>query len=209
MKMKKWTIGVLVMAGLLVGGLFGGVILGGLPGRAAAAPAAQTSDPCIEDDDSAEAADTEDVDNVEEEVECGPQDENEADEGNVSSAADCANQDDDSADAADTEDTDNVEEEVECGPQNENEADEDSAGEEAEDGNETVDTSDEVVPNDVGVTAVQAQTIAEEANPNTATLAVEFDREGGKDIWEVELDNGLDVKVDANSGQILLTETRD
>ena len=159
MKLKKWTIGVLVMIGLLIGGLFGGVILGGLPGRAAAAPAAQTADPCVDDDDSAEVADTEDTDNVEEEVQCGPQDENEADEANE--------------------------------------------GQEAEDG------SDDVAPGDLGITAVQAQTIAEEANPNTTTLAVEFDRENGNDIWEVELDNGQDVKVDANSGQILLTETRD
>ena len=64
MKMKKWTIGVLVMIGLLVGGLFGGILLGGLPGRAAAAPAVQTTDSCVEDDDSAESADTEDVDSV-------------------------------------------------------------------------------------------------------------------------------------------------
>jgi uncharacterized membrane protein YkoI len=143
--------------------LFGGILLGGLPGRAAAAPAVQTTDSCVEDDDSAESADTEDVDSVDEQ--CGSQDENEADEAN--------------------------------------------AGQEAEDGNEAVDTGDAVAPGDLGITAVEAQAIVEKANPNTTTLDVEFDREGGSDIWEVELDNGMDVKVDANSGQILLTETRD
>ena len=149
MKIKKWTIGVLLMAGLLIGGIGAGTFLTGQPGRAAAAPAAQSADPCTEDDDSAEAPDTEDMDDVEEEVQCGPQDENEGDE------------------------------------------------------------VDETAPTGLTLTAVQAQQIAEEANPGVATLAVEFDRENGHDIWEVELDNGQDVKVDANSGEILLTETRD
>jgi len=36
-----------------------------------------------------------------------------------------------------------------------------------------------------------------------------LDWENGKDIWEVELDNGLDVKVDASTGVILLTENCD
>jgi uncharacterized membrane protein YkoI len=165
MKMKKWTIGILVMIGLLVGSLGAGALLSGQPGKAAAAPAAQTSDPCANDDDGAEAADTQDMDNVQEEVQCGPQDENEADE---------------------------------------------TGGSEVDDGQEAVDdTGDEAVPASTGITADQAQTIAEAANPGAATLAVEFDRENGQDIWEVELDNGQDVKVDANSGQILLTETRD
>jgi len=163
MKMKKWAIGILLVIGLLVGGLLGGIVLTGQPGRAAAAPSAQTSDPCVDDsveDDGAE---------------------------------------DDGAEAADAEDTDDVEEEVECGPQDENEADEVNE----------VDKSDEVAPAGLGLTDVQAQAIVEEANPGASTLAVEFDRENGNDIWEVELDNGLDVKVDASSGQILQTETRD
>ena len=118
--------------------------------------------------------------------------------------------DDDNAEAADTADTDNMEEEVQCGPQDGNEADEIS-GSEVENGAEdaAADTGDETAPAGLTVTAVQSQSIAEEANPGTATLAVEFDRENGKDIWEVELDNGRDVKVDAGSGQILLTEARD
>ncbi len=159
MKIKKWTIGVLMMIGLLAGSLGAGALPVGRPDKAAAAPAAQT-DPCANDNDSAEAVDTADADNVEEEVQCGPQDENEADE------------------------TGGVEDAV-------------------------VDTGDETAPANLAVTAVQARTIAENANPGAATLAVEFDRENGQDIWEVELDNGQDVKVDADSGQILLTEARD
>ena len=162
MKIKKWTIGVLVMIGLLVGSLGAGAFLAGRPGKAAAAPAAQTADPCANDDDNAEAVDTADTDNVEEEVQCGPQDGNEADE---------------------------------------------AGGAEVEDA--AADTENETAPANLAVTAVQAQTIAEEANPGTATLAVEFDRENGKDIWEVELDNGRSVKVDAGGGQILFTEARD
>jgi len=167
MKLKRWTIGVLVMVGLLIGGLFGGILLAGQPGRAAASPAAQTTDSCVEDDDSAEVGDAEDTDDVEEEVECGPQDENEADEDSASSEADCANQDDDSAKVADAEDTDDVETEVECGPQDENEADEANGGQEVEDGNEAVDTSDAVAPATTSVTTVQAQAIAEHLGSGT------------------------------------------
>ncbi|MCB9422287.1 MAG: PepSY domain-containing protein [Ardenticatenaceae bacterium] len=166
MKIKKWTIGVLVMVGLLVGSLGAGAFLSGRPGKAAAAPAAQTADPCANDDDGMEAPETEDVDDVQEEVQCGPQDENEADEAGESDVEDGA---------------------------------EDAVA----------DTGDETAPAGLAVTAVQAQTIAEEANPGAAALAVEYDRENGQDIWEVELDNGQDVKVDAGSGQILLTEARD
>lgn len=166
MRIKKWTVGVLLMIGLFAGALGAGAILSGQPGKALAAPSAQTSDPCAEDDDGAEVADTADTDDVEEEVQCGPQDENEADE---------------------------------------------AAGSEVEDGPEdaAADTADETAPANLAITAAQAQTIVEDANPGATTLAVEYDRENGREIWEVELDNGQDVKVDAGSGQILLTEARD
>lgn len=90
----------------------------------------------------------------------------------------------------------------------------DQQGEDAVDANEATepngqDQSDETIPASTGITAEEAQAIAEEANAGTTTLAVEFDREGGQDIWEVELANNLDVKVDANSGAILSTEQRD
>jgi len=82
------------------------------------------------------------------------------------------------------------------------------------DANETqesngADQSDETAPSTTGISAAEARTIAEAAYPGAATLAVEFDREWGKDIWEVELDNALDVQVDASTGEILRTEQRD
>jgi hypothetical protein len=132
-------------------------------------------------------------------------------------STDCNGQDDDAAEAVEAEDTDDVEEE--CGPQDENvdeagEADTDNVENEAEDGKDANEASeaqggdeaDEVAPATTTVSADEAQAIVEAANPGTATLNVEFDRENGTDIWEVELDNGLDVKVDAGSGAILLTE---
>lgn len=89
----------------------------------------------------------------------------------------------------------------------ENEAEDEA--EEADDGAEAVDEADAVAPSNTGITAAEAQAIAEAANPGVATLAVEFDRENGVDLFEVELDNGQDVRVDANTGAILGTKTRD
>ena len=71
------------------------------------------------------------------------------------------------------------------------------------------DSADEVAPAETGITADEAQAIVQKAYPAATSLAVEFDREGGKDIWEVELDNGMDVKVDASTGEILYAENRD
>lgn len=71
------------------------------------------------------------------------------------------------------------------------------------------DSSDEIPPAQTAITADEAQAIVEKAYTGAKTLAVEFDREGGKDMWEVELDNDLDVKVDAASGEILYSEKRD
>lgn len=90
----------------------------------------------------------------------------------------------------------------------------DQQGENVVDANEATeangqDQSDEIAPASTGITADEAQAIAEGANPGATTLAIEFDREGGQSIWEVELNNNLDVKVDADSGAILSTEQRD
>lgn len=83
----------------------------------------------------------------------------------------------------------------------------DNDANEAEESN-GVDQSDETTPASTGISAAEAQAIAEAAYPGAVTLFVEFDREWGKDIWEVELDNGLDVQVDASTGEILGTEQR-
>ena len=115
-------------------------------------------------------------------------------------ASDCVD-DEDTAEANEIED---VEAENGC-------EDDEDGEDDGEDGEEAsgVDEADEAVPASTGISADEAQAVAEEANPGVNTLAVEFDRENGQEIWEVELDNGLDVKVDANTGKILYTETRD
>ena len=80
MKLNKQVASILLVVGLLIGGLVAGIVIAGQPAGASAAPSSQTSDPCVEDDDTMEAEETKDLDDVQEEVECGPQDENEADE---------------------------------------------------------------------------------------------------------------------------------
>ena len=102
--------------------------------------------------------------------------------------------------AAEAENSD----EEECDQQNENAVDANEATEA-----NGQDQSDEIAPASTDITADESQAIAEGANPGATTLAVELDREGGQDIWEVELNNNLDVKVDASSGAILSTEQRD
>lgn len=153
MKLDKRFATILLLVGLLVGGLVAGITLTGNPAPAAA----QSTDACVEDDDSQEAPETNVVDDVQEEVECGPQDENEADE----------------ADEA-------------------NEADEAS----------------EVVPADwTGLSLDKAKAIAVGANPGTAVVEADFEQEGGTAAYEVELDNGVDLTIDALSGEILSSES--
>lgn len=116
-------------------------------------------------------------------------------------SAETQDQENEANEASETEDS-GVEE---CGQSGEAE---DGDGNEATEANGQ-DVSDEIAPAQTGITAEQAQTIVEAANPGAITLNVEFDREGGKELWEVELDNGMDVKVDATTGEFLSTEKRD
>jgi uncharacterized membrane protein YkoI len=68
-------------------------------------------------------------------------------------------------------------------------------------------TDDDVTaPANTAITADEAKKIAEEANPGATALEVDFENEGGHDMWEVELSNNLEVELDANSGAILSTE---
>lgn len=71
------------------------------------------------------------------------------------------------------------------------------------------DPSDEIAPTNTGITADEAKKIAEDANPGTTALSLDFDREGGHDMWEIELSNNAEVEVDANSGAILATKQND
>lgn len=59
------------------------------------------------------------------------------------------------------------------------------------------------------LTADQAKAAAEAANPGATAVKVELDNENGVLVYSVELNNGLDVKVDAGNGAILHTEQAD
>lgn len=56
------------------------------------------------------------------------------------------------------------------------------------------------------ITPEQAKDAALAANPGTAVVNVDLDNDGGTPVYEVELDSGQDVLVDANSGAILDTK---
>jgi uncharacterized membrane protein YkoI len=53
------------------------------------------------------------------------------------------------------------------------------------------------------ITPDQAKTAALAANSGTSVVKVELDNENGALVYSVELNNGLDVKVDAGNGTVL------
>ncbi len=56
------------------------------------------------------------------------------------------------------------------------------------------------------VTMSQAIETVLTANPGRDVIGVSVEREDDKLAWEVELDNNLEVYVDANNGKIIKTE---
>jgi peptidase YpeB-like protein len=62
------------------------------------------------------------------------------------------------------------------------------------------------VPAQSGMTAEEAKAAALAANPGTQVVSVDQDSKDGTAVYEVTLDNGLQVQVDANSGAILGTD---
>lgn len=56
------------------------------------------------------------------------------------------------------------------------------------------------------ITPEQAKNSALTANPGTTVVKIELDNENGAVVYSVELDNGMDVKVDAGNGDILYTD---
>jgi uncharacterized membrane protein YkoI len=56
-------------------------------------------------------------------------------------------------------------------------------------------------------TPEQAKAAALEAHPGTSVVKVELDNENGALVYSVELDNGLDVKVDAGNGAVLYVDS--
>ena len=59
------------------------------------------------------------------------------------------------------------------------------------------------------ITVDQARQAALAANPGTTVTKAELGNENGSLVYDVELSNGMDVKVDAGNGQILATDTAD
>jgi uncharacterized membrane protein YkoI len=57
------------------------------------------------------------------------------------------------------------------------------------------------------LTPEQAKAAALEAHPGTSVVKVELDNENGALVYSVELDNGLDVKVDAGNGTVLYVDS--
>lgn len=56
---------------------------------------------------------------------------------------------------------------------------------------------------DPAITADEAKAAVLGAYPGTSAVEVELEREHGTLVYEVELDNGLEVLVDANTGTVL------
>ncbi len=71
------------------------------------------------------------------------------------------------------------------------------------------DEIDEVNPGNTAISAAEAQAAASAAHPGASVLTVEYDVEGGVALFEVEFDDNMDVKVDASTGAIIVTEVRD
>ena len=60
-----------------------------------------------------------------------------------------------------------------------------------------------VSPDQTGITPDEAKAAAEAANPGAKALNVDLENENGTILYEVELDNGLEVMVDTANGNVL------
>lgn len=59
------------------------------------------------------------------------------------------------------------------------------------------------------ISAADAKAAALSANPGATVIKSELDNENGYLVYSVELDSGLDVKVDAGNGAVLATDQED
>ena len=59
------------------------------------------------------------------------------------------------------------------------------------------------------ISTTDAEAIALEANPGVSVVDTELEKENGVLVYGVELSNGKEVKIDANTGVILQTELED
>jgi uncharacterized membrane protein YkoI len=137
---------------------------------------------------------------------------------------DCSQDQDNSTEVNDANpDADNVE--LQCGDQNAPDGQEDATGvytdttevqegdQDAPDGQEAVGTDTESTTDaettalgTPSITVEQAQAAALAAHPGTV-IKTELDNENGQLIYSVEINDGMDIKVDAMTGAILATES--
>ncbi len=61
----------------------------------------------------------------------------------------------------------------------------------------------------VSISATDAEAAALAANPGTSVVENELEKENGVLVYSIELSNGTDVEVDANTGEILQTAADD
>ncbi len=198
MKINKQVTTVLLASSLLIGGLGSGFLLTPSPTILQAAPAQQVDPAQSEITQTDTTTDTQDAGSEADKV--GDTDTVEkvgaTDEGDD---VDGANE----TEGSDTEDNDTEDNDTEDNDTEDN----DTEDNDTEDNDS--DEADEGVPPTTGITAEEAQAIVEQANPGAKTVDVEFEKENGVDMFEVELDNGKEVEVDANDGTILATEGDD
>jgi len=57
------------------------------------------------------------------------------------------------------------------------------------------------------ITAADAESAALASNPGASVVKTELDNENGALVYSVELDSGVDVKVDAGNGQVLFADS--
>ena len=79
----------------------------------------------------------------------------------------------------------------------------DTAGENDDGSNDDGDSDNAIPSTNTPITSAQAKAITEAANPGTRALDAEFEHEGGADLFEIALDNGLQVMVDSTTGTII------
>ena len=60
-----------------------------------------------------------------------------------------------------------------------------------------------------GITAAEARAAAEAAYPGAKAREVELENENGATVYEVELDNGLEIALDPANGNILCSRQGD
>ena len=80
------------------------------------------------------------------------------------------------------------------------------SGTDNDDASETKDNS-AALQGQAAITLEEAEAIALARYPGAKVVATELENEGGALLYSIELDNGAEVELDANTGTILPTES--